>query len=532
MLKNKRRIWLAAAFLWAVQMIPAQARAYEFSMPDVYNPATGHVCPISNSFDPAPSPGNNFSNSYSAANLEKYGLTKRIVLCVKGTVLAAVYAFLVPFSDYMATTVAACITLAILLWGALMVTGKTSAPVRDLLVTAVKIGAVLMFSWNFNGWFEIILDSMEWMLGVVTAYMVYSPTMSCPNATSNDSMIVWERVDCTIQTLLGGIFPFAFAGMSTVAASNTVFYGLTAFLLLSFFSGSIGVIIALAGFWLILQFLFTLARALYIFVCAYLAFAVMILISPIFVPLILFKVTRAFFEKWLKTTIGFILQPIFLFAYLSMLLAAFDVVVYSGNHSLFKAITGTHFGQNVMTPHGPEPFAFGNALYYSSGAYADSSQSSVGFRVDSAAAQKALGTPQKLDSGVVGVVGEEVTSEGIWQGDVFSYLGTKNFFKVDAPTKAINWNKLALWANSGCTSPGGQPGYCTTLYMINLVLSFLMALIASYIFFTLLDFLPFVGTGITAEPLSTAPFGMGQLGPPGEGFIGNVKKRIAAPFGL
>jgi hypothetical protein len=494
---------------------PQPAYAYTFRWVDTTSPFTGRVCPIDEI-------GDYFDYQ---TNMRRYGLTERIILCVKETVLFATNTLLLPaVSTYMAGTINICITLAILLWGILMVTGKTSAPVRDVFLLGMKAGGVLMFTANFNGWFPLMLDVMESMLNIVTSYVTYSASLNCPNVTSVDNMVVWERVDCAMQTLLGGIFPITIGG--GLSGQKTLFLGITGFLVASLYSGTVGVIIAAFGFWIVINFLWTLARALYVFICAYIAFAFMVLISPLFIPMILFRVTKAYFEKWLKLTMGFILQPIFLFAYLAMLLAAFDVVVYTGPRSLYRAITGVHYGQSVMLPDGTlEPFTLGRALFVS-GSYKDGSRGAVGFETDYNALNRRLaghgiGT---LDTGVIGDIGEETTNPAQW-GNIFGYLGN-TVFKVDALTTVVDWQQLALWSNPGCTDP---PATCATNYIINLILSFFMAAVTAFIFYILLDKLPFVGSGLTGEPLSTATLGTGRLSP-GEQTVNKIKGKLAARF--
>jgi hypothetical protein len=520
---NRLGTWLATVLLMlAPALAPHPAYAYDFKQPDTLSNITGRVCPISKTSD---------EQAYQD-NLKQYGLTKRIIICVKETILYVVAkpdpagnpGFLIALSDLMATTVSVMITLAIVLWGMLMATGKTTAPVRDLSVLLMKIGAVLMFSWNFNGWFPLMLDAMEHLLGIVSSYALQNPALNCSNMTTDPwlPMSVWERIDCTLQTLIGGILPYDLATGQMIGA-NTVRYGIAAFLVVSLFSGAVGIFIALLGFWLILQFLLTVARAVYIFICSYLAFSLMVLISPFFVPLILFRVTKAYFEKWLKITMGFILQPIFLFAYLAMLLAVFDTVVFTGPRSLYRAIAGQH----VSEPG----FKLGEKLR-TEGVYAEDNQSGFGVRTDFNPLQSSLPTIRPVDSGVAGIISEEMASQQNWE-DIFSFLKGRKVFRVDAPTTVINWEMLAAYHGGYWIPPPpnqpGPPALNMKAFFVNLFLSFILALVTGVIFFILLDALPFIGSGITAEPFSSQ-LGMGKVGSVGKKALGNIQGRIAQRF--
>ncbi len=485
---------MLALLLFGMLAIPAPAYAYNFITPDTIGTATGRVCAIDDSI-------------LGDANLQAFGFTKRIVICVKETILSAVYNFLVPFSDYIAKTIAVAITLAVALWGVMMVSGRTTAPIRDAFVLAVKIGAVVLFTANFGGIFPVMLDAMESLLSIVTGFIGFS-TFTCPNVFSGDSLVVWERVDCAINTLIGGIF-----------SAFTVGSGIVGLLVALLFSGTIGLFIGLMGVMLIVQLLFAIARAVYIFVTGYIAFALMALMSPLFVPLILFRATKSFFEKWLKLTMGFVLQPVFIFVYLTMLMAAFDTIVYSGPRSLYRAIAGGDVNNVGVSVVDQFNFSMGDWLL-ASGAYAEKSQGSFGVNIDPKATVKRLGLPDKIDTGTLKVIGEHFTNPADWQGDIYAVMGKKNFAEVQvALTTSADLKRLADVNHEDVTD-----------YTINLFLSFIMALVTTYIFMSMLDFLPFIGSGLTGDAFSVMPFGTGRLAPPGSEMIKGMKDKFAATF--
>lgn len=65
-------------------------------------------------------------------------------------------------------------------------------------------------------------------------------------------------------------------------------------------------------------------KAVYIFVMSSIAMAIMLYISPIIIPCILFKKTKGMFDKWLKNLISFALQPMILFLYTSIAITIMD----------------------------------------------------------------------------------------------------------------------------------------------------------------------------------------------------------------
>lgn len=496
-IKRSRRVlsWVALALLALSPFFaPELARAYDFTSAPPTIGGAGAVCP-------------------------GFGLTRRIVPCIKENIIEAVYYFLVPFSQYMANFVAAACTLAVVLWGALMAAGKATAPVRDLAVTCMKIGAVVMFTSNFAGAFGLFLDAIEDMLGYVASFAGYNTNWNCPMFSDPASLYIWDRVDCALETLVGGVF-------STFTLSG----GIVGFLITCLFSSYVGFFIAILGFYLIMQFLFAVARAMYIFISAYIAFSIMVLISPIFIPLVLFQASKSYFEKWLRLTTGFMLQPIFLFAYLAMLLIAFDEVVYTGQYSLWRIIAPSYL---VDDPN----FSLGDFLLYS-GVYAADSKSSSAIKIDPGAVQRRFANPQNIDTGTLGTIGNTVAGPSDWNtgpygGGIMNSLGLGNspddlrFFKVDVNTNGIRWEVLAAWNSYPATWYSPSDSWDVTDYLIDLFSRFIMAVITCYIFMILLDQLPFIGAAIAGKPVGLPTFGVGRMAPPGAGFMNNLRHDLA-----
>lgn len=401
-----------------------------------------------------------------------------------------------------------------------MAVGKQSAPVRHGAVTLIKVGAVVMFTTNFLVVFSVLLDCMEYMLDAVTAYVGYSPSFNCSLlANPSQSIGIWQRVDCTIEFLIGGII-----------SPINLFFGITGFLLAALFSQSVGLFVGLIGILIIGQLLWACVRAVYIFLSAYIAFALMAVISPLFIPLILFQATKGYFEKWLRITMGFILQPIFLFTYLAMLMAAYDVVVYTGPNSLYRIIAGSA----VDNPG----FKFGRWVYVN-GVYGESSQSGQAYNVNPIKTLDLV--TQDTNVGIVGTarnnadlrvkVTEQLTStdpttehdawfqaNGLPKDIIANNLNLLDYFRVDLPVKAIDWERLAA-------IHGYAPADIADFW-INLMLSAIMALLISYIFLLLLDLLPFIGSGVVGDVLSMPAFGTGPFAPPGDSSVTSIKGKL------
>lgn len=541
---------------------------------NVLNPTNGHVCAIND----------NSVDAYPIGNRKTYGFTKRIVVCVKETILLAVSQNLGKISDYFAKTVAVMCVLAVMIWAVQMLAGMRPAPTREVFILGIKIGLVIMFTSNFassffdpgngkGGLFGMMLNAMEDMLKIVISYttmkLSFSGTcypMTLPKAPITSPIYVlsvWDTIDCMLDTLMGGIF-----------SPLTLTEGIIGFIIGAFFSSVLGFFVAILGFILIAMLLIAVARAVYIFISSYIAFAFMVLVSPMFIPLVLFKSTKAYFEKWLRVTIGFILQPIFVFAYLSMLVATYDVLVFSDQTtiSLYRAIAGYTLG-------GDTPLSIGKLVSYNGGfTSGDKIIGQTAFNLNykqilSSCNDKACetgNTMSKKDSGTLGTIGQEVTKNvGLWQQDVYGALGDSNIFRTGIPVKnVVDWESLLI--NSYRVIKNGKPeakepeysniidawnpykvcldnpglitvdyncqtnpdplnykGKYLNPYMIKILLSLIMAVISAFIFMSMLQYLPFIGSGISGESLSMPTFGAKGLAPPGSDMLGGIQKKIA-----
>lgn len=529
-------------------MYPSSAQAaptIDDDYPILIHPTTREICPIENYGTVAA----------QRANRAEYGIIKRMVYCIQGLVIPATYKMMYINSvNYFYGPIAAACTLALLLWGFLMATGKNSAPMKDAFTVALKIGGVFMFTFVLGqsdlfpkGLFPVMLAVVDDLSSIVTTYVGYSSSIKCASNFAPSDM--WGRVDCTLNTIFGGIF-----------SSTTLVLGLVGFFVTAFFSSMFGIFIALAGFAIIFFLVFSIFRACYITITAYVAIALMALVSPIFITLLLFKSTYGYFEKWLKLTLGFMLQPIFLFAYLSMMLAAYDTVVYDGRFSIYRALVSqVDIGSYPTIKAYPTDIASNPAREFYIGQWmldkgvfrvADGPALGVGTNPAADVEMKARNV------GVLGSTGaKEVDSNLFDQRDasgikqnILKGFAALNVYMVDVQINKIGWQEMSLahlCTTAGCTAqtkydeiveaafeqacPNAR-GDCLEAgnnaakqalynvyiqYMVQLLLSLLIAMLTMYIFYLLIDVLPFIGAGIAGDKYSMPALGLTKNTPGG-----------------
>lgn len=508
------------ACIVGIFLIPAEAAAYDFTPP---------------------------TNAVKVCEGQYEGITYRVVRCMQDTILSAVNSILGTLFSQFFGALSACMSLAVAIWGFQMATGRSRMALKDGGVLLLKMAAlVLLFgtaSMNYQELFGKSLDIINDLLSMVTSYVSFSPSidLTCAPQGGSDHFAIWDRVDCALDILIGGLIP-----------GSTLKLGITAFLLAAMLTNAAGFFIGLLGFFMIVQVVFAVARAVYIYILSYFALSMMALVAPIFLPMILFNFTRGYFEKWLRLTFGYILQPIFIFVYLAMLLAAFDTVVYSGDGSFFKQLAGNGFDPS---------YSIGR-YFDDNGIFVEGGKGNAAINYDSKYASTGGGTSfQSQETGMAGEVGEvptkgsffEVLSRGA--GGMFTKVhqaidrGPQNpdgispyFLHLKIPTRQIDWNWLAFMSDDSCDMPPppppkGQPvpdtlppdpgEQCRTDYIGKVILSAIMAMITAYMFMQLLDALPFIGSGIAADAASSSAFGFGSMAPPGEGMVAGLKNKIS-----
>ena len=389
------------------------------------------------------------------------GLTAKFVRCIQYTVMWALHNYLGVYISYFVSTVNAMMMLATVLYGFFVLTGRAQPAGREAVILLLKIGFIiwLINLSNFNGLLPYLFGSIDWMIALVTNYTAVQLSPQCPY-----SPYIWYRIDCALHLLIGGIF------------GGSIATGLVGFLLAMLFSKGVGMLIFIFGATILISTLQTILHAVFILISAYIALALLTLLAPIMIPLILFRATKAYFEKWIRMIIGVMLQPIFLFAYLAMFLIALEVSIFTGPYSVYRSIA---CDGNIVEKRG---FSIGGYVLNSGEVQQRSGESSIWSMVVSQDNRIFEGTPQaaEVEARPAGLGGQDA----VGRGDRLHRSG----ISVDIPTDAININGMAAKCNR---SPAA--------YIIRIILSFFAAAAVVYIFSTMLHVIPYLGTMISGD---------------------------------
>lgn len=233
----------------------------------------------------------------------------------------------------------AMVTLAIAIFGVKMQLGMIRSIKTEGLVLALKIVLVVHFLDKLDVYYPQLLNISKELMGIVSNSLVTS-TLSCP--TSIDSGLqIWSNIDC----LMSGMFGFDTDGYMSAGASLTLASGIIGYITAASVSGYVGTYIAFAGFMFILAFLFAVLRAAYIYISAIIALTFIISLAPLMMPFALFnypggRFEGSYFMKWVGQISYFMMQPVILVAFLTLMVSVYDTVLYTSDHSLAAAILG------------------------------------------------------------------------------------------------------------------------------------------------------------------------------------------------
>ena len=133
---------------------------------------------------------------------------------------------------------------------------------------------------------------------------------------------IWDVLDCKIIKALG------FGGEISVPNIFLI-------IIAGFFSSALGVVIFVATFIFGFILISIAIRAMHIFLISTSAIVIFLFISPITITMVMFERTKKVFESWWKQLLGYSLQPMILFIYISIFLTAMDSILigsakYSG----------------------------------------------------------------------------------------------------------------------------------------------------------------------------------------------------------
>jgi len=253
------------------------------------------------------------------------GFTWGLVYCVKKEILSGATAYInaLNASTVMIAYKWLAITLALTLYGIKLMTLGIEELFKATMLLIFKIAIALYLIESTSTNLTNLSNVMDQLIGWVSKGMVnVASAHGCFLSPPADAA-VWQIFDC----VLGGMFGLA-------SDPSFIMGSLLIIIAAAIFTSTLGVIIAMLGITTMVQMLFTLARAIYGVLLAYITLSFLMLLTPLIAPLLMFEshknqsYTRDLFEKWVGLILSTVFQPMFIIGFLSltvMILNAFIV---------------------------------------------------------------------------------------------------------------------------------------------------------------------------------------------------------------
>lgn len=251
-----------------------------------------------------------------------------IVPCIAYTVEHATQAMSQKMVDWLMPTVWAFITFVLVMFGVKAVQGEGQVH-QQAIVLLLKIAMVvtilgLIPTYVVPNFYSFMNEGVQ---VVSTTIGDASQSIHCDVDKYGDSntMPLWKQMDC----LLGKLYGFAMGtdGKPSMLLAASVFGLLAGF----FFGGTFGVIVFFACIGVLWSMMMLILRTAFTFLQSYLYASLLLLIAPLFLPLILLKVSTYYFEAWWKGIFACILLPIIITSYAMFATLLYDDILFAPN---------------------------------------------------------------------------------------------------------------------------------------------------------------------------------------------------------
>jgi type IV secretory pathway VirB6-like protein len=216
----------------------------------------------------------------------------------------------------------AIMTLAIVFFAFTYMVGLSNITQKELFNLVVKLAIIVTLtsptSWDFfNTYlFAFFTDGTNDLIRIMTSQ--FSNILPLPDGSGTMA---------ASQDPAGDTFAFLNATLERffTKETNIKIAGLLSTFPIGFIMG-VMIYIGMA------MFIFTVLKALLVYLIAILMTSLLMFLGPIFITFLLFSKTKTMFDKWVKQLMNFSLQPILLFTVLSI----FNVFIFSALYKLLS----------------------------------------------------------------------------------------------------------------------------------------------------------------------------------------------------
>lgn len=267
----------------------------------------------------------------------------RIIPCLIYTIERSTETFSEKFIELMKPTFYAFLSVVIVFFGVKVLQGEREIGPQTF-VLVLKIAFVI-------GMLQIIPHEVvpkaygvmsDGVTIVTNAFGPDTNQITCDVNSYGDANtpLIWKQMDCVLGKLYGFATGSGNSGPNGTKPVNMLLAS-SAFGLLTgfFFGGTLGVAVFFALIGVLWSVAMLVLRTALAFMNGYLIVCIMLIISPLFLPLVLFKITGEYFDRWWKAIFGGLLLPTIVVGYSMFALLMYDKALFSQDsivNSLFE----------------------------------------------------------------------------------------------------------------------------------------------------------------------------------------------------
>jgi hypothetical protein len=266
------------------------------------------------------------------------GVANRVVACIRMTVHEAADNYFTGIYLIFARAIGAFLTIGVIVYGVMLASGQVEKLGRDTMILGIKVAFIVYFVTNAD---ELYWMAVRIMDELANAFLVHAVWPGGSGTGCAMLSTVWNRLDCLLDGVIGITNPNIPAdGALKTLTGDALQRGMLAFFFQLMTSSSLTFVIGLMGMIFTYTLVFFVIKTIFAYLVSFLVLVFLLMLTPIFVPLVLFKVTKQFFDKWVRLVMSCILQPVLLIAFISMAISALDVTVFSGPTSFMRIVAG------------------------------------------------------------------------------------------------------------------------------------------------------------------------------------------------
>lgn len=384
-----------------------------------------------------------------------------------GVIYKAVNNFIDGARPYYESIFGAAILAAVVIFGFRLMAGTVKMIPRESFILIFKIIGVSMFLLNYKDIYELLIHT-TYNLGNMIAKMTsgFGDICGTGEVSVVDSVpTLWAQFDCVFHNLLG-------------IRSGALIAGIMAMVLALVFSGGMLAGAAIGIIYILLTLITAAMRMVFVYVASIISISFLMLLGPIFVPLVLFSSRVDQFKKWAIMTVMHMFVPMLLYIVMVIVLVMLQYSIFVGPTSLFYMFSGkvpqeaVDF-QSVVAP--------GSAYKYEDVGIVHTKLDASTYSSNPSASNTTYTQGQVLPSATTAVSSESV---------------------IEQNAKVFTLNKQTVASNAGKT---------VYQWSKDLLSGVLGALIVAYISYTLLSSAPQIVNKLVAQGVNGQYVTQGQM---------------------